>query len=210
MATYEKNALFKRKDASGNIDLLYPITKKDCVDGMEEVDAHIASQDNPHNVTAEQIGAASADHEHLFDRGVTTTGNGAAYVASIDGITALTAGLSFMMIPHTNSTSTNATLNVNGLGAKYIRQRLSTNTSVAAAGASANWIVSGKPVRVTYNGTYWVAELTRPDANTIYGTVPVANGGVPTSTTDDNGKFLRVVDGVAAWVTVESAESASF
>lgn len=210
MATYEKNALFTRKDASGNKTLLYPITKKDCVDGMEEIDAHIVSQDNPHNVTAEQVGAASADHEHLFDRGVTTSGDGAAYTVTLDGITALEAGLSFVMVPHTNSTSTNATLNVNSLGAKYIRQRLSTNTSVSVAGATANWIISGKPVRVTYNGTYWVAELTRPDANTIYGTVPVASGGVPTCTTDDNGKFLRVVEGIAAWVTVDSAETTSF
>lgn len=210
MATYEKNVLLTGKDASGNKALLYPITKKDCVDGMEDIDAHIESQDNPHNVTPEQIGAAAESHEHQFDRGVTTSGDGAAYTVSIDGITELKAGLSFMMIPHTNSTTTNATLNVNSLGAKYIRQRLSTNTSVTVAGASANWIIANKPVRVTYNGTYWVAELTRPDANTIYGTVPVASGGVPTSTADDDGKFLRVVGGVASWVAMDSAETTGF
>ena len=33
---------------------------------------------------------------------------------------------------------------------------------------------------------------------------------IPTSTTADNGKFLRVVDGVAAWQTVSNAEEASF
>lgn len=131
---------------------------------------------------------------------VTTAGTGAAYTASVDGITELETGLSFILIPHTNSTSTTATLNVNGLGAKYIRQRLSTNISATAAGYAANWLVANKPIAIIYNGTYWVAELTRPDANTIYGTVPVANGGVPTSTTSENGKVLGVVDGDPAWV----------
>lgn len=33
---------------------------------------------------------------------------------------------------------------------------------------------------------------------------------LPSSTTADNGKFLRVVDGVAAWSTVPNAEEATF
>lgn len=33
---------------------------------------------------------------------------------------------------------------------------------------------------------------------------------VPTSTTEDNGKFLRVVDGSASWQTVQNAEEVSF
>lgn len=177
MATYEKNVLLTQKDGNGDKVLYYPITNKDCVDGMEDVDAHLSNQENPHNVTIEQIGAASSDHEHMFDRGVTTSGTGAAYTATIDGITKLEAGLSFVMIPHTNSTSTNATLNVNSLGAKYIRQRLSTNTSATVNGASANWLVSGKPVIMTYNGTYWVAEIARPDASNLYGAVGIPNGG---------------------------------
>ena len=37
------------------------------------------------------------------------------------------------------------------------------------------------------------------------GTVPISKPG-----TADNGKFLRVVNGKAAWVTVSSAEGASF
>lgn len=43
--------------------------------------------------------------------------------------------------------------------------------------------------------------------NTILG-----EGGsiVPSSTTEDNGKFLRVVNGVAAWVALPNAEEASF
>lgn len=107
---------------------------------------------------------------------VTTEGSGSAYTASVPGLTELKTGAQFVMIPHTASTSNTATLNVNGLGAKYIRQRLSTNTSITVA-PSAGWIVSGKPVLVTYNGTQWVVELTRPDANNLYGTVPITSGG---------------------------------
>lgn len=47
------------------------------------------------------------------------------------------------------------------------------------------------------------------DENAIYLT-PDDDSGVPTCTPYDNGKFLRVVDGVAAWATVESAEGVSF
>ncbi len=36
-------------------------------------------------------------------------------------------------------------------------------------------------------------------ATDIYGTVPVANGGVPTCTTANNGQFLRVIDGIPTW-----------
>ena len=35
-------------------------------------------------------------------------------------------------------------------------------------------------------------------------------GGIPACTTADNGKFLRVIDGVAAWSTVDNAEGVSF
>ena len=108
---------------------------------------------------------------------ITTEGDGSAYTATIDGVTELYTGLQFVMIPHTNSTTTSVTLNVNGLGAKMIRQRLSTNTSISVVGATDNWIVSGKPVTVTYNGSFWIAELTRPDAANLYGTTGVKSGG---------------------------------
>ena len=55
MATFENNGVLAYKDENGDKHLLYPVTKKDCVDGMEDVDAHLADQDNPHNVTAEQV-----------------------------------------------------------------------------------------------------------------------------------------------------------
>lgn len=47
------------------------------------------------------------------------------------------------------------------------------------------------------------------DENAIYLTDDDSSG-IPEYTSSDNGKFLRVVDGVASWATVESAEGVSF
>lgn len=115
---------------------------------------------------------------------VTTAGTGAAYTATVNGITSLTAGVSFMMIPHTVSTSKTATLNVNSLGAKTIRRRVSNSTVTTVASVSASWLAANKPVRVTYDGTYWVADLDRPNAADIYGTLPIANGGTGATTAE--------------------------
>lgn len=67
MAIIEKSGFLKYKDASGNTTLMYPITTKDNVDGMDDIDAHVASQENPHNVTADQIGAISYSAQSLTD-----------------------------------------------------------------------------------------------------------------------------------------------
>ena len=115
---------------------------------------------------------------------VTTEGDGTAFTATVEGITELTVGTKITIIPHVNSASTAPSLNLNGLGAKTIRQRLSTNTSMTSVGVAATWLVKSNPVTLMYNGTYWVAELTRPDANNLYGTVPITSGGTGATTLD--------------------------
>lgn len=184
------------------------------------------------------IGAASASHKHdagditsgilPISRGgtgttsvngvrnmigvnpITTTGNGSAYVASVPHISTLVAGATFTMVPHVVSAAVSPTLNVNNLGAKPIRQRLSNSTLSTAPGATANWLAAGKPVDVMYDGQFWVVDFVRPNMASAYGVLPVVNGGVPSCAASDNGKFLRVVNGVATWSTVASAENASF
>lgn len=116
-------------------------------------------------------------HEQQSAHGITTTGSGSAYEATVEGITALTAGASFIMIPHVVSASTTPTLNVNGLGAKMIRRGLSDNNTTTVASQIADWLGAKKPVRVTYNGMYWVADLNRPNAEDMWGSVPIKNGG---------------------------------
>lgn len=114
---------------------------------------------------------------------VTTAGDGAAYTATVSNIAALTAGVSFTMVPHVSSTSQTATLNVNGLGAKTLRRPLSANNVSTVAPATTSWLTANKPVRVMYNGTYWlVMDMAQPNAPDIYGTVAIENGGTGATT----------------------------
>lgn len=168
------------------------------------------------NTLAEGVTAHAANGEEIVgtlkvaDEIVKTAGSGTAYTATVNGIKSLTAGVNFIMIPHVVSASTAPTLNVNGLGAKAIRQPLTTNTSATAPGASNTWLVANKPVRVMFDGTYWkTIELPRPSASGLYGTVPVANGGVPSCTSDNEGQFLCVVDGTPTWVTMPTSGGGS-
>ncbi len=168
------------------------------------------------------------DALNASNKPVTTSGDGATYTATVDGIIELTAGVSFIMIPHTVSTSTTPKLNVNGLGEKYIRRRLSTSSSTTVAGYSTNWLGANKPMRVVYDGTYWIVDLVRPSASDIYGILPITCGGTEAATAEsaranlgamadvpvtasDAGKFLRVSsDGVWVAEEVPDAESTSF
>lgn len=116
---------------------------------------------------------------------ITIGGDGAAFTATVPGITELKAGLGFTMIPNTNSTTTAPTLNVNGLGAKNIKQLTGYNTGTAVNGTVSNWLVAGKPVGVRYDGTYWIVDVPRPNANALYGTVAITNGGTGATTASD-------------------------
>lgn len=115
---------------------------------------------------------------------VTTEGTGAAYTATVPGISALSTGLTITIIPHTDSTQTSPTLNVNGLGAKSIRQLLGGESATTVAGASTSWLAAGKPVTVQYDGTQWRVSFTRADASNLYGTVSVAKGGTGATTAE--------------------------
>lgn len=101
--------------------------------------------------------------------------DGVAYTATVPGIETLEVGASFIMIPGAASTSKTPTLDVNGLGAKGIRRRLSNMATSLEGGYAVNWLTANKPFTIVYDGTYWVVEgLTRPAAADIYGTVPKA------------------------------------
>jgi hypothetical protein len=115
------------------------------------------------------------------DKPITTAGTGAEYTASVNDLT-LVAGASFVMVPHTVSTSTAPTLNVNSLGAKNIRMRISSSTSSTTALPSASFLTANKPVRLMYDGTYWIIDdMVRPDANNTYGTLISSGTAAPTS-----------------------------
>lgn len=132
---------------------------------------------------------------------ITTGGTGSAYTARLNNVATLTNGLSFIMVPHVVSQSVSPTLNVNGLGAKPIRQLLSDSSGTAVAGGMATWLRAGKPVRVTYDGAYWIVDFTRPNASNMYGTIALSQlandiGTVAVSATEP--KDPRV----AIWVKI--------
>lgn len=116
--------------------------------------------------------------------GILTEGTGAAYTATIPEIDSLEIGLWFMMIPHTVSTSSSPTLNVNGLGAKDLRCRTSSATDKIVVATDINWLASKKPVMVTYDGSRWVVDHIRPDADNLYGVISVEQGGTGAETAE--------------------------
>lgn len=125
-------------------------------------------------------GATYANYSYN-DKPITTAGTGAAYTASVSGLT-LVVGASFVMVPHTVSNTTAPTLNVNSLGAKNIRMRISSSTSSTTALPSASFLTANKPVRLMYDGTYWIIDdMVRPDANNTYGTLISSGTAAPTS-----------------------------
>lgn len=124
---------------------------------------------------------------------VTTTGDGSAYIASVPSITALTVGASFIMIPHVMSASTTPTLDVNGLGAKEIKRRLSNLATSLQAGYTDTWLATGRPFRVTYDGAAWIVEgHEKPTAADIYGTFGIDKGGTGANTAADARENLEV------------------
>ena len=298
MATAEKSGPLKYKNQSGDVTIFYPVTLKENVTGMEGIDAHLVDKNNPHQVTAEQVGAdasgsaaavqtkldthtanknnphqvtaeqvgadasgsaaavqtkldahtANKNNPHkvtaeqigalsgivpltnggtgatdgatglknLFAAGTTvlssnqygdtlpdasTVGqlffkkgesvakpvtmdstDGRTYTCTVPGITELTAGVSFIGIPSIESTNKTVSVNVNGLGKKLIRRRVSNRSGLSTIGGSNNWLTSGSPLEFIYNGTCWlVADMTEPHAEDLMGSVPIANGGTGAS-----------------------------
>lgn len=145
MAVIKNSGLMKFKDKNGDVYAILPITTKDNVDGLEGV--------------------------HVRLKGITTAGTGSAYTATVEGIDALEAGVTFMMIPHVASTAVDPTLDVNGLGAKTIRRRVSGNTATTVTGSTENWISANKPIMVTYDGAFWIVDFDQPNVNDLYGTL---------------------------------------
>ena len=144
---------------------------------VTEVNSVMKFKDKDGNVTA--------IYPITKDNVVTTTGDGSAYLATVKGISALTTGVSFVMIPHVVSTATSPTINVNGLGAVRIRRRLTSATTTTYTGHSDAWLSAGKPVKITYDGAFWIADIPKPVAADLSGSVPIANGGTGATTAAD-------------------------
>lgn len=157
--------------------------------GDTAVSAQISDYAAPKSHTHNYAGSSSAGGAAKVsesDIGITTAGNGSAYTAIVPGITALASGVSFIMVPHVVSSSTTPTLNVNSLGAKNIKRRLSSISTSVQSGYSNTWLAKGTPFRVTYDGTQWIVEgLTKPAVADLYGTLSVEKGGTGATSASD-------------------------
>ena len=171
MATYEQSGILTFKNSSGDLYKMYPVTKKQNISGMDDIDAHIIDTNNPHNVTPDQIGAVSSAPV------TANSTNGIAYTATVTGIDSLYVGASFIMLPNRVSASQSVTLNVNNLGAKDIRRRVSSGSSSTASGYTNDWLTANKPVRVMYDGLCWIVDIIQPHASDLMGSVPITKGG---------------------------------
>ena len=126
-----------------------------------------------------------------------TTEDGIAYTATVPGITALTAGVSFIMTPGATSASTTPTIDVNGLGAKNIRRRLSNLATATQNGYTATWLAVGLPFRLVYDGTQWIVEgHNKPVAADLYGTPAAATK----ATQDGDGNVITDTYATIAYV----------
>ena len=159
------------------------------------------------NITASSVGAAPSSHTHnyaasssaggnaLWANGATfaeytyshtadtTSGSGYAYTASVVNFT-LALGTCIILTPHVTSTTTTPTLNVSDTGAKNIRMRLSSSTSSTIPLIRPDFLTADKPVKVVYDGQYWVIDdFVQPDANHLYGTLISRGSYAPSSGT---------------------------
>ena len=130
--------------------------------------------------------------------------DGVTYTATVDGMSTLTTGMTLIIIPSVVSTSTATKLNVNSLGAKLLRRRVTNATKTTATGYNASWLSASKPVMVMYDGTYWIADVPKPSAADMTGTLTVSNGGTG-KTTVTAGSFL-VGNGTSAMTEKTPAE----
>ena len=105
--------------------------------------------------------------------------DGSTYTVEIYGFTNnmlsqwASMGLNFVIVPNMTSTTTAPKLLLNGHEIQ-IKRRLSNSSSVVD-GASAGWLVANVPVRVLFDGTYWIAEgFEKPMASDLEGNLSIS------------------------------------
>lgn len=118
--------------------------------------------------------------------------DGVAYTATVNNMTELVIGKVITIIPSMTSKSTTPTLNVNGLGAKAIKRRLSGLASMPASGLATTWLYVNSPQMVMYDGANWIViGQDKPMGSDIYGSVVLKspNGTEYSLTVDDSGNL---------------------
>lgn len=163
----------------------------DAPDVSEQIAAHNANS-NAHEDkasredlqdTVEDLSGKITEAQTLDLPVTASSPNGTIYVATVSGISTLTAGQSFIMVPNITSASTTPTLNVNGKGSKTLKMRGGDYTSATITPSNTTWLAANQPVRVTYDGTFWVCDLyPAAESDITYGTADLTAGSSPLAT----------------------------
>ena len=171
---FDVGAYLSYIDGSGIWHAFYPRTRKDLVFGMDEIDNFVAA-----------------------NKGIVAHSNdGIKYTATVPGITELTVGASFLMIPDKDAVTGNPPLNVNNFGDILLKTKTNISTKVYGdeeqSTEDIHWLRSGEPISVTYNGEAWVADFTL-----VYGSGPlvtpvsIKNGGTGATNIEQAAKNLK-------------------
>lgn len=145
-------------------------------------------------------GKSDKGHTHDYTVGVPTEGTGGVYTATISGITSLEKGMTITIVPHTNSTRMIPSLNVNGLGEKYvyIKDGASYSGGTTCPPVSKDLFISDIPVSLTYNGSEWIADLCTPHAAELEGQVSITHGGTGAANPANARANLGITSGTSA------------
>lgn len=140
--------------------------------------------------------------------------DGVAYSATVPGVYELYSGLEVTIVPNMASESTAITLDINGLGAKFVRLPVSTNTAMMAQPYTESYFVDSRPVKLIYDpkyaskGSWIVVGRQLPSVHDLYGYVPVQKGGLGVdnkTTEEDKAEALEnlVAIGIKDYVIAE-------
>lgn len=113
-----------------------------------------------------------------------TSTDGVNYTGTLAEMETLVVGKPFVVIPDMTSTSTTAKLNLNNLGAKLIKESLSSYSSATIAPEKTNWMSKDNPLMIMYDGMSFRTVHIRQASSNLYGNVGIEKGGTGANTLD--------------------------
>nr|DAK70045.1 MAG TPA: hypothetical protein [Caudoviricetes sp.] len=155
----EYNFTIENKTSTG-YDQLYPATKGEQVDVSEiATDLGLSGTVNVNDAlkAAYEHGGGSSGATPELTPIVATSSDGLTYACTASHITSLAKGAMLTIMPNTVSKRVDPYLNVNGLGNKYIERALGTSLNSTKDFKNVSWMSANRPLRLMYNGTYWIA-----------------------------------------------------
>ena len=113
----------------------------------------------------------------------TTEGTSEAYTATIPNAGPITEGFTFIMIPHTDSTSISLSLTVNGISGSLVRTDNRQGGYYTASHEA--WLQANHAYLVTKGGaggSMWLVNNSKINPDDIIGTVAIKHGGTGATT----------------------------